>query len=227
MIAGKMVVSALIFIAVSLPAEAATAGKIAGTNQITLDPEKGDLRASLTAVANATGIKIIGDSPMLAEAAATGPITGTTEQVLQRLLHGRDCIIKIDKAGQVREVVIPSGKRSRDPLMQAATPLPAGKQMQTAAGPSISPVTSALMAKAEQSKVRPMISASTRPEPIPRIPTGGAARTAASAPVAGGQPPAITPEMQAQIAASTRLAQSQLSALVQQLKAACPAGQRC
>lgn len=227
-VAGRAIVSALVLIAAGAPVEAATAGKIAGTNQIKLDPEKGDVRASLAALAQTSGIKVTGDSASLAEPVSTGPITGTPAQLLKRLLRGHDYVIKTDKTGRISEVVIMSGKRGKDPVMQAAAPPAAGKPAQTAAAAApISPVTAALMAKAEQSQVRPMPPGAQAQANFPG--GSGAADQAAISPppAATGAPPVITPEMQAQIAASTQQAQAQLQVLVQQLKAACPAGQRC
>lgn len=224
-----LALAALLSLTFAAPVEAAKAVKAAKGGEYTLDPEKGDVRASLTALATAIGATIVGDSPKLAQPAPAAVMTGTPDKLIKRLLKDQSYVVKTDGKGKITQVVIMSGQRGKDPLPASKPPAAT-----TAANTGTNPVTATMLANAHLAQAptyggQPQFAAkSSQPEPIPpQQPAQPQQQAVAAGSSAPAQPVNITPEMQAQIAAATQQARGQLDTLVQQLKAACPAGQKC
>ncbi len=204
---------------------AATAQKISGSDQIRLDPEKGDVRSALEALASTIGAKVTGDSQLLSTPAPAAPITGTPERLLRRLLREQDYVLKTDAAGHIREVVIMSGARGQDPV---AHPTQAAPQTPTAPPtPYQAPATTLVQATPSYGAPSIASKASAGAGAGTPVPPASVPTMAGGNPTAPGAPITITPEMQADIAKATLQAQGQLKILVDQLKAACPEGQHC
>lgn len=229
---GSVLAAAILF-AQAAPL-AATASKVSGTAQVRLDPENGDVRSSLQALAQVIGATIVGDSPQLSAPAPAAPITGTPDKLLKRLLKGQDYVLKTDAKGRISQIVIMSGSRGPDPKPQPRTTPPPSTQASVTSPSNSASVNASLLANAQLAQLA-QTTPSNAPQkaPTPPIDPGKPTQPASPAfstpkgPVPAAPPITITPEMQAQIAAATRQASGDLQTLVEQLKAACPAGQRC
>lgn len=214
------------------PALAAKAERVKGAATVKLDPEKGDVRASVNALAQLLGAQVVGDSPLLSQPAPAAEMTGTPERLLQRLLRNQDYVLKTDDKGAIKQVVIMSGAQGRDPVRAPATTTASAGEVKPlspgAAAPASSPVVAAMVANAQLAQQQQPYQSSSPVEPVKPPPPYNPGVTAPPVPSTSSAAPVnITPEMQAQIAASTKAAQAQLDTLVKQLREACPSGERC
>lgn len=220
------------------PALAAKVEPGSRAGEYRLDPEGGDVRTALGALAAAIGASLVGDAASLDEKAPAAVLAGRPERLIQRLLSRQDYVVKSDASGRIRQIVILSGARGQDPTLPART----AETVAPAAPPANASTTTRSLARMAQQLaaagpgdtmelVNPPADGEKRsPRPTDPGPPGSRPPAASLAPAPAG-PPAppvtITPEMQAEIAAATQRARGELQTLVEQLRAACPAGQTC
>ncbi|MBI1339409.1 hypothetical protein GC169_04255 [bacterium] len=227
---------------------AATVEASAKAGEYRLDPEKGDVATSLTALAQAIGATIVGDTSRLTGPAPSAVMTGTPERLVARLLRNEDYVLKSGASGRINQIVLLSGEAGKDPAQpRVAPPVQSAASQPANSGASEPSVTSSLMRSAQQIAAAqaaareglpldpPEAQAAEKRAPQPtisaqaRVASGqSAGDRAARGPTSGTPAPvSVTPEMQAEIAAATQRARAELDTLVRQLREACPPGQTC